>query len=361
MFTDIDGINSNNGISTTLSLATLPPPRSNTFTIKAKDEGSWGKEIAIQAFHESAARAEMDAFVSGSVDDNKIRLKSTASFYENAWVEIDRGNTKRYRRVKSVDGTVLTLYGLAMAATDVAPELAAPNNITIFSSCEFRLALTYNGIVEQFSGLTLENVPGKYYFDQLNNASNLISAISVNAPPDNAPPTDTHPFRFPSGGDGLRILLDTGGSNGTNPPDDGDYKGTDLGPNSRTGIKALEDIDQISIIAAPGITSQVVQEALIDQCEGLKDRFAILDPKPKNVNPDTAPDLNDIQNQRQNYDTKYAAIYYPRLLVYDPVTKIDIKIPPSGHIAGIYARSDIERGFIKHQLMKLFEELQDWN
>ena len=86
---------------------------------------------------------------------------------------------------------------------------------------------------------------------------------------------------------------------------------------------------------------------MIDQCEGLKDRFAILDPKPKNVNPDIAPDLNDIQNQRQNYDTKYAAIYYPRLLVYDPVTKIDIKIPPSGHIAGIYARSDIERGVYK--------------
>src|SRR5207249_735617 len=105
------------------------------------------------------------------------------------------------------------------------------------------------------------------------------------------------------------------------------------------------DIDQVSIIAAPGLVSQVVQNALIEQCERLKDRFAILDPKPKSA--DAAPDLNDIQNQRQLYDTKYAAIYYPRLVVSDPVSEAEIPIPPSGHMAGIYARTDIERGVHK--------------
>src|SRR5262249_11920548 len=159
-------------------------------------------------------------------DDNKIRLKSTAGFYPNAWVEVDRGLTKLYRRVKSVDGTVLTLEGPALVAGDVAPELAAPDDVTILSTCEFRLALSYAGVVEQFAGLTLENVPDRYYVDRINNGSTL---INVGAPAAG----NTHPFFMPSGDDGLRVPL-TGGSDGGAAPTDLDYKGADGGPGQRT-------------------------------------------------------------------------------------------------------------------------------
>jgi uncharacterized protein len=341
VFTDVNGLDAD-GLPTVL--ATPLDPRPNTFSITAKDEGSWGKEVVVEAFHESAAKAEMDAFVSGAPDNNKIRLKSAAGFYPNAWVEIDRGAQKRYRRVRSVDGTVLTLEGPALAAGDVAPQ--APTTATIFSSCEFRLVITFNpthppghSVTERFSGLTLENVPGRFYVDQINNGSTLIEVGIL------AAGTAGQPFLFPSGADGLRIVLDTGGIDGTAPPTDLDYVGTDPGPGKRTGIKALEDIDQISIIAAPGITTQVVQNALINQCEQLKDRFAILDPRPKTGN--LPPDLNDIQSQRSLYDTKYAALYYPRIMVFDPLSEAEISVAPSGHIAGIYARTDIERGVHK--------------
>ena len=334
VFTDLDGLNPAGIPTPPLPLGPLDT-RENTFVMKAKDEGSWGKDIVIQAFHESAARAEMDTFVSGAVDDNKILLKSTAGFYANAWVEIDRGSDKIFRRVISVDGLVLTLHGPVLAAIDVDPQ--APATTTIFSTCEFRLVVSYGAVTEQFGGLTLENIPGRYYVDQINNGSTL---ISVDAP---AAPTDVHPFFFPSGADGLRLLLDTGGSDGSAPSETQYLGGGD--PGSRTGIKALEDIDQISIIAAPGIVGQNVQNALIEQCERLMDRFAILDPKPKTGN--VAPDLNDIQSQRNLYDTKYAAFYYPRLMVTNPLTEIVIPIPPSGHMAGIYARTDIERGVHK--------------
>ncbi len=323
-------------------LATPLSSRPDTLTADAKDEGSWGNEITVQAYHDSAARSEFDTFIIApppAVDDNRVRLKSGAGFYVNAWVEIDRGDTKRYRRVKAVNGPVITLYGAIMAATDFVP--VAPATSTILSTCEFRLVVGYNGVVEQYPGLTLENVTGRYCVDQVNNASTLIALRALLGP--------THPALFPSGeipsgSDGLRIALG-GGSDGTAPPTDADYRGTDPGPGLRTGIKALEDIDQISIIAAPGITTQVVQNALITQCEELKDRFAILDPKPKTGN--VAPDLNDVQAQRNLYDTKYAALYYPRLVAYDPVTTTEIPVPPSGHVAGIYARSDVERGVHK--------------
>src|ERR1700757_2079050 len=61
----------------------------------------------------------------------------------------------------------------------------------------------------------------------------------------------------------------------------------------------------------------------------------------------TAPTLDDIQTQRKLYDTKYAAIYYPRISVYDEVSNSDILVPPSGHMAGIYARVDNTRGVWK--------------
>jgi phage tail sheath protein FI len=56
--------------------------------------------------------------------------------------------------------------------------------------------------------------------------------------------------------------------------------------------------------------------------------------------------------QRQQYDTKYAAIYHPWLLIpppfpVSPSTPPEYAIPPSGHVLGIYARTDIERGVHK--------------
>ena len=84
--------------------------------------------------------------------------------------------------------------------------------------------------------------------------------------------------------------------------------------------------------------------ALIDQCEQLRYRFAVLDgPQP----PDDA--MADVMAQRQQFDTKYAALYYPWMLIEDPYPKnlsnvAMFPIPPSGHMVGIYARTDNERG-----------------
>ena len=57
--------------------------------------------------------------------------------------------------------------------------------------------------------------------------------------------------------------------------------------------------------------------------------------------------MSDIQSQRLQFDTKYAAIYYPRLVVDDPLTGNNLTVPPSGHMAGIYAQTDDSRGVWK--------------
>jgi phage tail sheath protein FI len=118
-------------------------------------------------------------------------------------------------------------------------------------------------------------------------------------------------------------------------------------PEERTGIHALRNEEDISIVSCPGQTDVGVQMALIGHCESMRYRFAVLDgPRPP------ADALAEVRRLRQQYDTKYAALYHPWLLIPEPypanLSQVrEYAIPPSGHMTGIYARTDIERGVHK--------------
>jgi phage tail sheath protein FI len=121
---------------------------------------------------------------------------------------------------------------------------------------------------------------------------------------------------------------------------------------TKTGLKALEDIDDISIVAAPGSTYQIpgnpVYESharanlnlLISHAERMRYRIAVLDAT-------TALSIQEVRAQRAKIDSKYAAFYYPWIRVVDPITGKEADMPPSGFVAGIYARNDIERAVYK--------------
>src|SRR5262249_39289785 len=126
------------------------------------------------------------------------------------------------------------------------------------------------------------------------------------------------------------------------------YLGQDnTDPELRTGLQSLRNIEEVSIVAAPGQVSAQLQQGLIDHCELLRDRFAVLDPTPE-----PRDTISDAQDQRQQFDTKYAALYYPWLSIPDPfpanlAAVQDYAIPPSGHMLGIYARTNVDRGVHK--------------
>jgi phage tail sheath protein FI len=115
-----------------------------------------------------------------------------------------------------------------------------------------------------------------------------------------------------------------------------DFTRTDSNtPGQKKGLTAFEEIDEISIVYSPNSQALTgLTDALIDHCELLKDRFAIID-SAKGPNP-TKP-----------RDTKYAAFYYPWVKIVDPETSALLSIPPGGYVAGIYARTDAERGVHK--------------
>ena len=112
-------------------------------------------------------------------------------------------------------------------------------------------------------------------------------------------------------------------------------------------------IDEIALVAMPGHTEDSVRDAIVSHCESVGDRFAILD------GPETASDLTTLTKIAAAggvapKNTNYGAWYFPWIQVFDPATQLlapsgdgRIDVPPSGHLAGIYARVDNDRGVHK--------------
>ncbi|WP_328550237.1 phage tail sheath family protein [Streptomyces sp. NBC_00366] len=124
---------------------------------------------------------------------------------------------------------------------------------------------------------------------------------------------------------------------------------------ARTGFGGLEAIDEITMVAVPDLMSayqrgdidaegvRTVQLAVISHCEQMGDRVAVLD-TPPGLN---AQQVRTWRNDEAGYDSRYATLYYPWVRVFDPAAGRNTTVPPSGHVAGVWARSDAERGVHK--------------
>ena len=116
-----------------------------------------------------------------------------------------------------------------------------------------------------------------------------------------------------------------------------------------TGFKQFESIEDISIVAAPGSTwlastrvddVAAITNLLIAHAEKMRYRIAIIDPP-------EGQKIADVRKLKAKLDSKYAALYYPWVTVFDGVTRQPLNLPPSGFVAGIYARNDTERAVYK--------------
>lgn len=142
----------------------------------------------------------------------------------------------------------------------------------------------------------------------------------------------------------------TSGNDGMRPEAD-QYEGSALDTDSfKTGLKSFEDIEDVSIIAAPGSTfgyedgyrknGAAITNLLISHAERMRYLIAVLDSGDNQT-------IADVRAMRARVDSKYAAFYYPWIRVLDPVTRQEIVLPPSGFVSGIYARNDIQRAVYK--------------
>jgi len=128
-----------------------------------------------------------------------------------------------------------------------------------------------------------------------------------------------------------------------------DIVGTVDANNNSTGLQAFEEVDEINILCIPGIEDDTVHQAMITHCETMGDRFCIFDSK-------KGESLDAIQTRKDGLvsDKGIGALYYPWIKIAveqknteGKVVFENMLIPPSGAMAGIYARSDTERGVHK--------------
>jgi len=121
----------------------------------------------------------------------------------------------------------------------------------------------------------------------------------------------------------------------------------------REGLEALDGIDGISILAAPGSSAssthaQAIRTELVGSVEARGAyRIAVLDAP-------AGQTVSEVRNIRATMDSDHAALYHPWVIVSNPDARpgdssrpLELAVPPSGHICGIYARNDAERGVHK--------------
>jgi len=117
--------------------------------------------------------------------------------------------------------------------------------------------------------------------------------------------------------------------------------------NYQQALTKLEDVDDVNIVCAPDAANDVnSQKELVNHCKRMKDRIAVLD-VPRGFDPANPPSALE-HEQQVSVSGGYAALYYPWLQIPDPVKPGDSRplvpvsraVPPSGYIAGVYARVD---------------------
>lgn len=318
--------------------------------LTAANPGAWAEDLRVVVTPASKAKTQVLA-----VNGADLTLKNADGFNPGDVVELFDGKTAAHATVKSVLDKVVTLD--APCTLDVADTKVG--TAKYIKTCEITLTARLGETVETFENLSLKP-------DALNNVcvktakSDLIcvEVTAAKAPAAPAPKEKDKdgkeipapapkaasivPYELCGGSGSEMVLTLQGGSNGsvlTVTPDA--FLGKDDGPGKRTGLQAFQENGNVSIMAIPGVTAPEVQASLIAFCENKKSCFAILDV------PMELKKTNDVANFRDMYDSTYAAMYHPWLEMYDAGAKRSAYFPPSGAMAGIYARTDIERGVHK--------------
>jgi phage tail sheath protein FI len=208
----------------------------------------------------------------------------------------------------------------------------------------FRLQVSQGGqVVETFDVSTRRNVRS-YVVTQVNERSALIRVAEQADGPVSRP--DKQTITVPAAPPLPAAPASTGAL------DAAEYVG---GLADRTGFGGLETIDEVTMVAVPDLMGayqrglldaeavRTVQLAMISHCEQMGDRVAVLDTPPGMG----AQQVRTWRMDEAGYDSRYATLYYPWISVFDPASGGNRLVPPSGHVAGVWARSDAERGVHK--------------
>lgn len=351
----------------------------------ASSPGAWGNELAVRLTEVRRVRRSIDASAS---DHWSVAVDSIGGFEPGAVVELRGGAGPAPLRV--VDEVRPATRSLVLDRPVTTPELAAATSVERVTA---RVDVRAGGrLVASYDDLSASSrdrraatlvLPG----DVAGAAARGLAIPLVSWTPLGAP-TDT-PVRWQStgweplagGADGLASLA-----------------GTDL----IAGIDALVDVEEVAIVAVPdtwnpvppvppiisprctpdpcaapgalgtevvdrgdtprrliAAESQRVQQALVEHCDSLADRVAVLDPPPQIADAVIGRDV--LLQWRLDTSSSYATTYTPWLKVADPAGGSTIATPPCGHVCGQMARNDAVRGVHHAPANTVVDWAADWS
>ena len=237
--------------------------------------------------------------------------------------------TLRFIAKRGVDGPI---------TVDVTEESAPEGDDGTKSDDKtYKIVVTAGDQTEEFEGLTIKRGRTSIV-TKVNSASKLVKIEETGASLPEAQ-------RQPKPG---KYLLAAAAADTSNLSS-GDFEGDAA---KRMGMGGLVAIEEVSIVCMPDAVTLLngddvmfrdAQGKMIAHCENLGDRMCILDPPPGLI----PQEILEWRKNTAGYDSKMAALYWPWLEVIDPLSKRPIMVPPSGHVAGVWARTDDTRGVHK--------------
>ena len=363
-----------------------------TLRVRASSPGTWGDGLAVEVTLTSLSATATSSQAQPAGGASSF-VQSVAGFLLYSVVKAYQpGASVVYRIVTAIDfsANALTWDSPLPAAFNLAKSIS-------FETVEFSLIVYLGGqSAEIFPGLSLEVNHARYVQSVINPQSTPSAQAaqtampsqyirvqdlrSASPPPNNlpnpaAPQLNAGWLSLWGGRDGIAALVAQ------------DFTGNPASER-KWGLRTLEEVDEVSIVAVPDILIEpapatayapvktqppnpclprgipapaappytpppaetvpqftlddvyVVQQALVSHCEAMQFRFAILDP-PDFSGPKQQVDLAEIQSWRSRFDSAYAALYFPWILVQDPLNlgnQLVRRVPPSGHVAGVYAQ-----------------------
>jgi phage tail sheath protein FI len=200
--------------------------------------------------------------------------------------------------------------------------------------------------IEDYDNLRTDPNSQDYVVSVIKSASQLVTIQDQDLTAPLSVPTLAAPATTGPDGGFVRFA---DGSPGTDPAFN-EYVGfTAPGPrtpdnvNDRRGLAGLEAINDISLLCVPDeVIHTEITDEIVNQCHRLRNRFAIV-----HYNTTQHGHEGNVNTIRPPRDTSYAAIYHPWIRVLNPATLDYPLIPCGGHVAGIYAATDVNRGVHK--------------
>ena len=299
--------------------------------IRALNEGTWGNTIWFRCMHTPGSQALLTRDL--DIGAGEAHVNVTRGFEVGATVKIyDRENS---------DFIVITEVGdkVIKWATETPVNrrhrAAAPTYLEVLT---FEIHVAMRDRREVFKGLQMHPSSRNYAPRVVSQRSRLVRLedIHTKSPVPHNMPEPLPMTRLSGGRDGIEAVT----------PED--FIGYDMGPGERSGLNALAANEEIAVLVAPDamkfyerepgpsgeLKAQRLQDEMISICERQKDRFAILDiPQTK--------DIEWVRRWRRRTDSSYCAYYWPWLRTTGSDDKLRV-VPPSGFLAGCYARSDNE-------------------